>query len=431
MMTAFPFILLLALLLLGLPIAFSLAGAGLVGLWIVMGGHVEPIIGLVGASIYSTVSDYSLTTIPMFILMAFLISTSGIASGLFEALANWLSPLRGGMAFATVATTSIFGAMSGSSVAAAAAMSEISAPEMRKRGYAESLTSGCLAVGATTNVLIPPSIGMVIYGLMTDTSIGSLLIAGVLPGVLLAVLLCVVMAVWMRLDPTIAPPGYDVAWRVRFASLVGVWPAALLVAGVIGLLYSGLATPTEVAAIGAFGAALISLAMGRLTARSLYLATRQTLSSTAMIFIILVGAKVFGYFLTMTLIPQQLVAWVVSMNFDGWVVILFIVVAYFLISMVMDELPLMMLTLPLTFPVIIALGYDPVWFGVMTMLMVAMGLVFPPVGMVAFVVSASARIELGKVYKGCAILIAAIFLTTALVMIFPEIALYMPRNMRG
>lgn len=424
------FALLVVFLLAGLPIALSLAGAGLVGLWALLGDW-SFVVGLVGPVLYSTVADYTLTTIPMFILMAYLISGSGIAQGMFDAMAAWLSPLRGGLCYALIGTTSLFGAMCGSSVAAGAVMSEIAAKEMRRKGYADELIGGAVSVGATTNVLIPPSIGMVIYGLITDTSVGQLLVAGILPGIILAVVLAGVTAIWMAVNPALAPHGYSLPWRTKFSGLSRIWPCLLLIAAIMMLLYSGLATPTEVGAAGAFGAAIIGFAIGDLSLRKSLVALKLTLKSTAMIFAILIGAKIFGIFLTLTQIPQHFVDWVTFLDVNRWVIIVGIIACYFIISMLMDELPLMMITLPLTFPVVIALGFDPVWYGVLNMLMVAMGLVFPPVGMVAFVVADAARIDLVKVYKGCTVLISAIFITTILVMIFPQIALFLPNAMRG
>ena len=428
-MVALVFVLLIALILLGVPVAFALAGAGFVGIWVVTGTATQAV-AILGISTYSSVAEYLLSTVPLFILMAFFASYSGVARELFTAIANWTSNIRGGMAIATVGATGIFGAMSGASVAAASVMSEIAIPEMRRNGYADELSAGAVAVGATTDILIPPSIALVVYGLLTDTSLGALLVAGIIPGVLLAFILSLVIYVWVTLKPSLAPTTYIVPWRERFASLGRIWPSLILIGGILYLLYSGIATPTEVGALGALLALVIASSLRRLSWDKIRTALMQTLRATTMIFLIFVGAKVFGYFLTLSQIPQHAVAAVIDLELNRWVVMVGIILSYFAISMFMDEMPLMVLTLPLTFPIIVSLGFDPVWFGIMTMMMVAMGLVFPPVGMVAFVVSASGRVELGKVFKGSAVLMSAIVITTILLMVFPQIALFLPGTMR-
>ena len=430
MLYSIPFIVLIAAMLVGVPIAFSLAFAGAVGIWLVT-GDIGVLMGLVGSSLYGTVSEYNLTTIPMFILMAYFASSSGVARQLYTCGANWLSNIRGGLAVATVFATAVFGALSGASSASAAVMSQIAMPNMREHGYAEELAAGAIAVGATTDILIPPSVALVIYGLLTDTSIGDLLIAGVFPGILLGLLLAVAILVWVWIKPSLAPDTYRMSWRDRFTSTRGVWPGIVLIFSIIGLLYSGIATPTECAALGCTSTLIMATALRQMTWARIIESAKATLDTTAMIFMILAGAGIFGAFLTLSRLPQNLVTWVISMDLNRWVVMVCIIVAYFVISMFMDELPLMILTLPLTFPLITSLGFDPVWFGVMTMLMVAMGLVFPPVGLTAFVVAASAKVDLVKVYKGTSVLIVAIFATTILVMIFPEIALFLPRSMRA
>jgi tripartite ATP-independent transporter DctM subunit len=271
---------------------------------------------------------------------------------------------------------------------------------------------------------------MVIYGIATQTSIGKLLVAGVVPGVIVGVLLAAMIYGWVWLSPQHAPATFRTPTAERRASLVRVWPSLLLILLVLIMLYTGIATPTEIGALGALLAALIGAAFGRLTVAEAIDALKQTIRTSAMIFMILIGATVFGYYMTLSRIPQEVVQIVIAMDLNRWVVVIGIVVAYFIISMFMDEIPLLLLTLQLTFPLITSLGFDPIWFGVLSMMMVAMGLVFPPVGLLAFVVSATAGVDLMKVYKGCSILMLAIVATTVLLMIFPEIALWLPRTMR-
>jgi C4-dicarboxylate transporter DctM subunit len=429
MTVALPMLLLLLFLLFGVPIAVALAGSGMFGIWLIT-GDLTKVLNIVGLVPFSTVADYQLTTIPMFILMAYFSASSGLARDLYAAASAWLSHIKGGLAIATVFACGIFGAMSGASTAAASVMSRIAMPEMRRHGYSEELGAGSIGVGATLDILIPPSIAMVIYGIATQTSIGKLLIAGVVPGVIAGVLLAAMIYLWVVISPSHAPATFRTPPAERRASLLRVWPSLLLIFLVLVLLYSGVATPTETGALGALLAAVIGAVFGRLRLPEAVDALKSTIRTSAMIFMILIGATVFGYYMTLSRIPQEVVTMVTAMELNRWVVIVGIVLAYFAISMFMDEIPLLLLTLQLTFPLITSLGFDPIWFGVLSMLMVAMGLVFPPVGLLAFVVSATAGVELMKVYKGCSILMMAIVLTTVLVMIFPDIALWLPRTMR-
>ena len=424
-----PLIVLLLMLLIGTPIAVALAGAGMIGIYLVTGDFGK-VLGIISLAPYSSVADYALTTIPMFILMAYFSASSGLAKDLYAAASAWLSHFRGGLAIATVFACGIFGAMSGASTAAASVMSKIAMPEMRRHGYSEELGAGAIGVGATLDILIPPSIAMVIYGIATQTSIGKLLIAGIIPGIVVGVLLCVMIYIWVRVAPSHAPEAFRTPSAERWASLRRVWPSLLLIVLVLILLYSGVATPTEVGALGALLAAIIGAAFGRLDFAGSLDALKSTIRTSAMIFLILIGATVFGYYMTLSRIPQTVVVLVTEMNLNRWIVIIGIVVVYFVISMFMDEIPLLLLTLQLTFPLITSLGFDPIWFGVLSMMMVAMGLVFPPVGLLAFVVSATAGVNLMKVYKGCSILMLAIVATTVLLMIFPQMALWLPATMR-
>jgi len=428
-MIALPFIALILTLLLGIPIAFALAGAGILGIYLVKGDWSIVLEVLKNSLLF--VADYNLTTIPMFILMAFFSSSSGLARDLYTAASNWLAHIRGGLAIATVFACGIFGAMSGASVAAAAVMAPLAMTNMRRLGYSEVLAAGSVSVGATLDILIPPSVPMVIYGLATQTSIGRLLVAGVVPGILLGILLTICILVWVTVSPSHAPKTIRVPSAERWRSLRNIWPSLLLILIVLLLLYSGVATPTEVGALGAFMSALIGVVMRRLTWHGALHALRETIRTSTMIFLIMIGANIFGYYMTMSRIPNHVVESVMAMNLNRWVIVIGIIVVYFLISMVMDEIPLLLITLPLTFPLVTSVGFDPVWFGVLSMMMVAMGLVFPPVGMIAFVVSATGNVDLVKVYRGTSILIIAIFSATALVMIFPELVLWLPRTMRG
>ena len=424
-----PLLALLITLIIGIPIAISLAVSGMLGIYIVT-GDLSKVMGIVSMAPFSSVADYALTTIPMFILMAYLSASSGLARDLYLAASNWMSHIKGGLAMATVVACGIFGAMSGASVAAASVMSRIAMPEMRRHGYSDELAAGSIGIGATLDILIPPSIAMVIYGIATQTSIGKLLIAGVIPGIIVGILLAASIYVWVTLSPSHAPETFRVPKKERWDSVLRIWPSLVLILIVLILLYTGVATPSEVGAIGAFVAAAIGFAFGRLDLAGTLEAVKHTIRTSAMIFLILIGATIFGYYMALSRIPQHVVELVTEANLNRWVVIVGIVVVYFIVSMFMDEIPLLLLTLQLTFPMVTALGFDPIWFGVLSMLMVSMGLVFPPVGIIAFVVSATAGVDLMKVYKGTSVLMVSIVLTTILLMIFPQIALWLPATMR-
>ncbi len=424
-----PLVVLVLSLIIGVPIAVALAGAGMFGIWWVT-GDITRVLGIVSLTPYSTVGDYGLTTIPMFILMAYFAASAGLARDLYTAGANWMAGVRGGLAMATVVTCGIFGAMSGASTAASSVMSKIAMPEMRRHGYSDVLSAGAVGVGSTLDLLIPPSIAMVVYGIATQTSIGKLLIAGVIPGIITGVLLMLIIGVWVRVNPSIAPSTYVVTWSEKMASLKGVWPALLLIGTIITALYTGIATPTECASIGACWAAVMGLAMKRLNGPESIRAVRDAIRTSTMIFLIMIGASMFGYYMTLSQIPARVVEVVIEMQLNRWVVVSGIVIAYFVISMFMDEIPLLLLTLPLTFPLITSLGFDPVWFGVLSCMMVCMGLIFPPVGLIAFIVSSTAKVDLMKVFHGCSILMLALMTTTILLMIFPQLALWLPNTMR-
>jgi tripartite ATP-independent transporter DctM subunit len=320
--------------------------------------------------------------------------------------------------------------MSGVSSAAASVMSEIAIPNMRRLGYSETLSAGTVGVGATLDILIPPSVGFVIYGFVTGTSIGKLLVAGIVPGIILGVLLIICITFWVIVRPLDAPKANKTPWAQRWQSLWDVWPSLLLITLVILLLYTGICTPNEVGAIGAFLAGVIGICLGTLKIKGMLNAFKATLRVTAMILMILIGTYIFSTFIALSGLPEKLVTAVVAMNINRWVVVVGIIVTYFGLSMFMDELPLLLLTLPFAFPLITKLGFDPIWYGVISMIMVMMGLVFPPVGMIAFIVSATGKVDLVKTYKGTSILMIAIVMTLIILMLFPDIVLWLPSRMK-
>lgn len=420
-----PIALLLILFLIGVPIALSLAAAGLVGILIVTGDP-QILMQALGSKPYATAADYALTTIPAFVFMAYLADQAGLAEDMYRAAGKWLAPFRGGLAIATTFASTAFGAMSGASTASAAVMSRVAHPNMQKAGYSRRLSTGTIAVGSTLSSLVPPSVAMVIYAIATETSLRGMLLAGVVPGILLCIFIAVTIMVWVRKNPAIAPAGTRYPLRERLLSLRPIWLGALVIVILMLLLYGGFATPTEIGAVGAVVIGLVGALRGKITWRGLLKAVESTLRTTSLIFFIIVGASIFGLYLTVSRLPQGLVELITDSSINRWVVIILICVGYLVLSMFMDENPLLLITLPLTFPLTIALGFDPVWFGIVTMLLAAIGLVCPPVGMSAFVVASSSRVPVDVVYRGTLVLMIPMLACLAIVLAIPEVALWLP-----
>ena len=414
---------------LGVPVAFALAGAGLAGIWLITGSFTS-VMAVFGTTPFSSVANYTLTTIPMFILMAFFSASGGLAQDLFDTASSWLSQIRGGLGIATVFACGVFGAMSGTSLAAASVMAAIAMPNMRRFGYSETLAAGVIGVGATLDTLIPPSLSLVLYGILTGQSIGKLLIAGIIPGIVFAIILVSIILIWVTVSPNSAPMTQKGSWEARWRSLIRTWPGISMILLITAALYTGVATPTEVGAIGAFLAAVIGAAMGRLTWASAVDAIKKTISISGMIFMLITGGYIFGYFVTLSQMPQHVMSAVNEMNIHRWVLMTGVCFSYFILSMFMDEIVLMIITIQVAYPLIISLGFDPIWFGVVMILLICIGLVFPPVGTIAFIVSAVTKVDLVKVYKGTSILTIALFITIFLIMLFPQIVLWLPSTMK-
>jgi len=427
MTIALPIVLLVVLLFFGMPVAFSLAISGCVGLWLVDG--FGSIINILSTSPYRTAS-FILTTIPMFILMAEFTSSGGLARELFNLANRWLGHLPGGVAISTVLASAGFGAMSGSSTASAATMSRIAIPEMLRFGYRRDVAAGVVTVSGTLAIMIPPSIPLVVYGITTETSIGKLLIAGIIPGLMTAAVYCIGIIVWTRMIPGAMKPVSPFSWKDRIESLKSLWPFLVLVLVVIGGMYSGLATASEVAALGALGALLICLFMRRIDLKGVIAAIGRTVITTTMIFTIIIGAMIFGYFLTMTQTTQNLVNYVGGLGVPNWLIMGILVVVYLILGCFMDQLAILLLTLPLTFPLVTSLGYDGIWFGIVVTKLAEIGLVTPPLGMNAYVVAATAKIPLDEVFKGIGVMLLFEFVTLALILNFPKLSLFLPSLMR-
>ncbi len=419
--------LLFLLLALGMPVAFSLATAGTLGLYLI--GGLEALAGVVATTPLATAGTYELISVPMFILMAEFVILSGVADNLFKAAATWVGRVPGGLAMATALAGAGFGAISGSSTASAATLSSTTMPMMLKQGYDPKLAGGVVAISGTLAMLIPPSIALVLYGIIADVNIGQLLVGGVIPGILVTLTIIATVWVLVKLDPAAAPLGSAYSMREKFASLKVVGPMLALFMSVTGVIYTGIATPTEASGLGAFGAFLIALRERKVNRASLMKALTHAAHASCMIIMIIVCAKIFGYFFTLTQATQSIVQWVGALDVSRWVVMAFILFGFLVLGCVMDQVAILILTVPIVLPLVKALGFDPVWFGVIVIVVAEVGLVTPPVGLNVFVVSRYAKRPLQEIFAGVWPHVVSHLLLLIVLVAFPSIILWLPSQM--
>lgn len=422
-------LLLLVLIFAGMPIAFSLAIGGAVGIFVTVG--FDGMLSIVSTTAYRAVADTALASIPLFILMAELMNKGGMARDVFSTANKIVGWLPGGVAMSTVLASAGFAAVSGSSTAASGTLAAISLPEFKRLGYSLKISTGIVAVAGTLAVMIPPSIALIIYGIMTQTSIGRLLIAGIVPGVLTAIVYVIAIYFLARRRPDLLPRGPATTLREKFASLKNIVGFLVIVAAVFVTLYAGIATATETAAVAA-AFTFIYLAFARRLSRGATLdALIDTLRISAMMLTIVVGALIFGYFLTVNRVAPDLVTAMTDAHLSRWVVLALVIVVYLVLGMLMDQIAILLITLPVTFPLMMSLGFDPIWFGVIVVKLVEIGLITPPVGMNVFVVSGATGVPVGTVFRGTAYLLAFEFVTLAMLIAFPAIATWLPSYMIG
>jgi tripartite ATP-independent transporter DctM subunit len=418
----------MALALLRVPLAYAMGMVGFAGFGLLVGWM--PSARMVGQVAYDAGMNYTLSVIPLFVLMGNLVVRAGLSDDLYAAAHSLLGHRKGGLAMATIAACAGFGAICGSSIATAATMSKVAYPPMKRFGYKDTLSVGAIAAGGTLGILIPPSTIFVIYGMMTDTSIGKLFAAGVLPGLLAAFLLCVAVTVVVRFDPSAGPVAPRSTGREKIAALRRVWLVALLFGLVMGGLYAGLFTATEAAAVGAGGALVLTWMRGALTLRALVETLAESARTTSMLFLLLIGALVFANFVNYTSLPQDLKAWVVGLGVAPWVVIAVICAIYILLGTAMEELTMILLTVPIFFPLVTGLGFDPIWFGVIVVVVMEIGLISPPIGMNMFVLRTTLpHVPLTTTFRGVMPFLAADVVRLAILVAFPAISLFLPRLM--
>ncbi|MEM9013369.1 MAG: TRAP transporter large permease [Pseudomonadota bacterium] len=418
---------LIALLLIGIPVAFAMGIAGVVGLYFF--GGPDFVIGFLETTPYAAVNSYELLTIPMFLLMAEFIIISGIADDLFEAMSVWVGRVRAGLGISTALAGAGFGAISGSSTASAATLAGTSVPAMLRQGYDPRVATGVVAITGGLAMLIPPSVPIVLYGLIAEQSIGRLLVAGIVPGLLVMLTIIATIVVISFVAPAAAPRGQARSWADKLAVLPVVGPIAVLVMLVTGIIYLGVATPTEAASIGATGAMVIAFLKRRLTWRTAYQALVRAGGTTAMIIMIIVGAHIFGYFFTLTQVTQNLVSAIGDLEMSRWTIIVLVLLVYLVLGFFMDQIAILFLTVPVTLPVIVGLGFDPIWFGIIVIITAEIGMVTPPLGLNVFVVSQFTKQPLERIFAGVAPHVAAHIGILAVLVAFPILTLWLPSTM--
>jgi len=417
--------LLLILIFVGMPIAFVLLIIGTVGVWLVSGW--DALMGIMGTTAYRSVNGFSYTTIPMFILMANFISKSRIAEDLFDCILKWIGHKPGGVGVATVFSSAAFGALSGSSIASTSIMSKVAVPQMIRSKYSDSFSAGLVASSSgTLAALIPPSVPLIVYAIQTETSIGNLLISGIIPGLLLAFLLCIVVVAVAIKNGSVVERS---SWKERLASVKHIWPVLLLILIVIIAIYTGIGTSTEAAAFGAFGSLVIGFLIKRLNFKLMVEALVETVKQTCMIFVILVGATLFSYFIAFSRLGNSLISYIESTNLSPIGVLLLVILMYLILGLFLDLFGSMLLTLPLVFPLITGLGYDPIWFGIVVVLVLEIGLVTPPVGINLYITSQQSGVSIKKVLQGSIPFIGVLLFVVFLIILFPELVLYLPSKM--
>lgn len=418
---------LLALIGIGLPVALSLLLGGGIGLLLVGGWPLLK--GVLSTAPASALSSYELLTIPMFLLMAEFMVVSGISSNLFNAIATWTSRRRGGLGIATALTGAAFGAISGSSAAAAATLSTTSVPAMERAGYEQRFATGIVSISGTLAMLIPPSIAIIFYGLLSGADIGRLLIAGIVPGILVTLTIAATIWIMILLKPELAPRGQKTTWLQKLQSLKVTAPFILLFGLVTGFIYLGIATPVESSALGATGALLLTLASGKLTLANFRLALVKTCITSAMIGLIIVCAQLYGTFLTITGATQSLIEWVSSAGLHPAIFIGCLMLLYLVLGCFLDQISILILTVPVALPLVVSLGYDPIWFGIIIILLAEVGIVTPPVGLNVFVVSRVTGVPVEKVFSGVYPHVFAHILLIILLVSFPAIIMWLPSHM--
>jgi C4-dicarboxylate transporter, DctM subunit len=422
------FMVLFVLMLLRVPVGMAMGLVAVSGFAYLVG--TGPAFKIVGHTSMRTVTDYTFGVIPMFLLMGAFVSNSGMSQELFRAANAFLGHRRGGLGIATIAACGGFAAISGSTVATAATFSTVAYPEMRRYGYPQSFATGVIAAGGTLGAMLPPSTVLAIYGIITEQDIGKLFIAGILPGLLAISMYIITVSLIGALRPGFLPSRPRTPWPERWAALREIWAMLLLFVFVIGGMYGGLFTPTEAGGMGAGGAFLIGVLRGRLTGPDIRRSLLQATRTAAAVFTVLIGALLFGYFLTVTQTPQKVTEFLIGLGIGKYGVLALIMVMYLVLGCLMDSLAMIILTVPIIFPVIKELGFDPIWFGIIIVMTVELGLIHPPVGMIVFVIKSVVQdVTFATIFRGVIPFIITDLIRLVILIAFPIIALWLPSHM--
>jgi C4-dicarboxylate transporter DctM subunit len=420
-------VVLVILLGLGTPISFCVGFLSVVGILTYLDAATLYQIAEIAAD---SGTNLFMLTLPLFIFMGEVVSFSGVGDDLYTAAQNWLNRLPGGLAISSIATCTGFAAISGSSPATAATVGLVSIPEMIKRGYNKRLAVGSIAVGGTLGILIPPSITMIIYGVITEVSIGKLFIAGIIPGIILSLILCIAIALAVKVKPDLAPRSQAVSWAERVSSLKHVWAFIILALSIMGSIYAGIATPTESAAIGATLSLVIALLYRRLTIKSIHGALLKTVAMTAMIMFLVIGGNVFAFLLSTLTIPQYITESITALNVSRWSIMIMINFILLVMGCLLDPMAIMVIILPIIFPIVTQLGFDPVWFGIVVTINVEMGMITPPVGLNLFILKGAVPgIDMKDIVGGSLPFLLLLLLGLIIIMLFPSLATWLPGRM--
>lgn len=412
-----------------LPVGMALLVVGFGGIWAIDGQRAA--IATMTSESYTSVTAYGLSIIPLFILMGNMAGAAGYSQRLYEAAYAWIGRLRGGLASATVLGCAAFAAVSGSSVATAVTIGKVALPQMKRYNYGDGLATGAVAAGGTLGILIPPSTGFVLYAILTEESIGKLFIAGILPGILLAALFIAVIYIYTTIYPDQGPPGPATSLSEKLMATLRSLPLVLVILISIGGIYMGLFTPVEAAGIGASLVTVLAVITGAVSLRQIPTILLETVSTTAMLYLIIIGAHVFGPFLALTHIPETLANGLNEMGLGTYSTLLLILIGYIILGMFFDGLAMLVVTLPVVYPIITGLGFDPIWFGVVAVVVIEMGLITPPVGINVFVVKGVAQnVPMATIFRGVLPFWFAMAVCLALLVAFPQIALYLPAQMK-
>ena len=422
------FITLFVLILLRVPIGMAMGLVGVAGFGYLTSAG--PALKIVGHTTMRTVTDFNFAVIPLFLLMGAFATTSGMSRELFRSAHTFVGHLRGGLGIATIAACGGFAAICGSSVATAATFSRVAYPEMIRHHYPKSFATGVIAAGGTLGIMIPPSTVLAVYGLITEQDVGKLFVAGIIPGIVAVLMYMVTITIIGRVKPGFLPAGERASWRERFSSLRDIWATVLLFAFVIGGIYGGMFTATEAAGMGAGGAFLIGVLRRRLSGKDILRSLLESTRTTAAVFTILIGAMLFGYFLTITQTPQKVTEFLTATGLGPYGILTLILIMYLILGCLMDALAMIILTVPIVFPVIKQLGFDPIWFGVIIVMTVELGLIHPPVGMNIFVIkSVIEDVKISTIFYGVLPFIITDILRLILLVAFPILALWLPSHM--